>query len=85
MAGVSDWVPVPRGTNPSSSSSSGFTYQSPSYSSRVNDWLLEDRKTMPWNIIDSVLAPTSDQSDTAHDTAVSEAAATQGSSKGPRQ
>jgi hypothetical protein len=86
MSGNMRSVPVPCKTDQSpSSSSSGFTYHGATYNSRINAWLMEVHKDMPWNIINSVPAPTSNEGPHAHAVAVSEAAATQGSTKSTRQ
>jgi hypothetical protein len=73
-------VPVPRGSDPPIT----FSHQGPAYSSRVNDWLVEDQRTMPWNNIDSV--PTASHPDLQRTSAAgSIAAATQGSTARRRQ
>lgn len=51
MSSQQNNVPVPRQNVPG-----GFTHQSTHYSSRVNDWLAEDTRDMPFNNIASVAA-----------------------------
>ncbi|KAF4333233.1 hypothetical protein FBEOM_12968 [Fusarium beomiforme] len=72
-------VPVPRRGDPPPS----IVHQSTTYSDRVNTWLREDQRDMPWHIIDSIAIPSTDKPQSTPNTSTrpSSNPATQGSAR----
>ncbi|KAF4497757.1 hypothetical protein FAGAP_6076 [Fusarium agapanthi] len=68
------YIQAPREWNPSPN----IVHQSTEYSEQLNAWLREDHKDMPWHIIDSIVASSSNTSEPNPNTDASDNPATQG-------